>query len=178
MNSKKARHKSGVTAKPSPARGEFASLEIGAPPEGQDARTHAEYFLQMLGALAKQGSPEAKRIRAALVQMLEDYKAATDKEAAYAKLAARVAEVEAGTIGLLLQSIRRVRDDLSQKSRKLGTASRVGRATRAAAESFATMAKGMETVLRANETGDAKLREQAQEMMRQARAGLETVEHA
>jgi len=148
-------------------------LSAGDPPQDTDPKAQAEYFLKMLDAFAQQGTPEAKRIRSALIEAVSEYGAAADKEAAALILRARVAGLELGVTELLVRSTKKLRDRFTQESRKLGTGSKVGVTTRKAAEGFGLMVDGLEMLQRAAELSDPALRDRAHEVLARARVRME-----
>jgi hypothetical protein len=150
-------------------------LGVGDAPTSDDPKAQADYFLQMLDAFAQQGTPEAKRIRSALIESVSEYGKARDKETAAVVLRAKVAGLEMGVTELLVRATRKLRDRFVAESRKLGTSSKLGETTRVAAEGFSSMVDGLEMLQKAAETNDAALREEALRLIADARAKMERI---
>jgi hypothetical protein len=152
-----------------------ADLGMGSPPTSDDPKAQAEYFMQMLDAFAQQGTPDAKRIRSALIEAVTEFGEAEDKAEATVVLRARVAGLEMGVTDLLVRATKKLRDRFVMESRKLGTSSKLGETTRAAADGFSMMVDGLEKLRNAAETGDAALRDEANELIALARAKMEQI---
>ena len=165
MATKKSSGHPGRGATSAPRAGAPAPLVVSGPPEGADPKAQAEHFMAMLDAFAQQGTPEAKRIRGALIEAVSEYGANPDKAQAGAILKARLAGLEAGVCELLLRSTRKLRDRFVQEARKQGSSSKLGQTAHAAAEGFTVMVDGLEKLLQAAETGDVALRDAANEQL-------------
>jgi hypothetical protein len=152
-----------------------ADLGMGNPPTSDDPKAQAEYFMQMLDAFAQQGTPEAKRIRSALIEAVAEYGKAQNKAEAAIVLKAKVAGLEMGVTDLLVRATKKLRDRFVAESRKLGTSSKLGETTRTAADGFSMMVDGLEKLQKAAEGNDAALREEANKLIADARAKMEQI---
>jgi len=159
-----------------PAGGEPPELEIGPPP-AEDPQSQAEYFMQLLDAFAEQGTAEAKRLRAALIEAVDEYsqKAKDGRDEAMRILQAKLLGMEAGLVELLLRSTRKMRDRFVLESRKLGQSSQMGKAIHAAAEGMGQITEALQKLLDAAGAGSDELRTEAYAMMQRARKTLEVL---
>ncbi len=149
--------------------------ELPAAPQSDDPQLNAQYFMDLLDGLAKQASPEATRIRRALVEAIEAFSAAEDKDTARLELKARLYGIEAGVAELVLRGVRKVREQVAATSRRLGTGTTLGKTARSAADGFALLVQALETMLKGAESGDDNLREQAHALLAQARGKLDAL---
>jgi len=151
--------------------------ELGEPPQTDDPEVMAEYFVEMLEVLG-QGDDEMKRVRDVLLGCIESFYDNPDKEEAKEVFAARLGGLEEGVAFLLLGSTKKIRDRLVKDSRKLGTGSKVGKAARIGADAFSLLSDGLQKLLDAAASGDAKVRAEAQTVMQSAHAKMLELEGA
>ncbi len=161
------------------ARPSGGALSVGPPPSpDKDPAAQAEYFMEMLDALGQQGSPEAARIRLALIEAVADYAKAEDKEAAAKLLKAHMLGIELGVARLLLGTTEKLRDRFIKESRKLGTKSKQGQVVRQSAEAFELLADGFAKMVAAAEAQDEALRAEAHRVLDQAGTMMKALEGA
>ena len=150
-----------------------ADLKIGGVPDTTDPKAHAEYFIEMLNALAQQGTPETKRIREALIDAIKIYEAEAEenKEAAGSLLRLRVMGMEFGLYELYGKSVRKIRDKFVQDARKMGT-SQAGILARSLAEGLTLSVDGIQKILDAIDRKDETLRDEGQALLQQSKEKL------
>ncbi len=149
--------------------------ELGAPPVSDDPEVMAGYFVEMIDALGR-GTSEMKRVRDVLVGCVESYYDNPDKDEAKEIFAARMAGLEEGVAALLHGHIKRLRDQLTKDSRRLGTGTKVGRAARVGADAFTLFADGLQKLIDA--AANPALRTEAQATMKRAHAKMLELEAA
>ena len=147
-------------------------------PAESDATAQARYFLDMLDAFGQQGTPEANRIRNALIQAVDEYSRADegDKEAAQVALKIRMLGIQAGAAELLLNHCRRLHTFFSKQTRKIGTKSQKGQTIRNTAESLNALCTALSSIIEALESGDESLQEEAQSNLQIAQSKMEEVQ--
>ena len=147
-------------------------------PSESDPTTQARYFLDMLDAFGQEGTPEANRVRNALIQAVDEYSRAEDeeKEAAQVALKIRMLGIQAGAAELLLNHCRRLHTFFSKQTRKMGTKSKKGQTIRNTAESLNALCTALDSMIQALENGDEALQEQAQSNLEIAQSKMEEVQ--
>lgn len=152
------------------------SADLPSPPESEDPRQLAEYFMDMLNALAGQASDEARRIRTALIDAVVAYRDNPDKAQARAMLSAHLAGLEAGVATLLVRNVRKMQQRFAQDLKRIGPGSPAGRALKTAADGFTTLGEALEKLGVAAERGDQALRAEAHALLAQAKSALEVLQ--
>ncbi len=152
---------------------------LGIPPR-EDPQAQAEFFMQLLDSLAQVGSPETNRIRAALIQVVTDYRGECDKggdvEKAREHTARKLMELEAGMCHLLLHSTSKLRDRLVAESRRMGTATKVGKSARQVADGLCVLVDALSAMMEAAKEQDPVKRSSALELMEKARVAMTAFE--
>ncbi len=181
VSKKPVSKKAKPAAKRGPSKGEDHQGPLGITEELgqfplQDPQAQAEYLLELLGRLAEVGDPRADNLRLSLLYVingfLEHRLAGGDKREAVVKAARQLGELEVSVADLLIGSIGKLRDKMSQESRKLGTGSKAGQQVRQAVESLGMMTQGLELLVAAGREGDPQKRDQAHAIMKKAQAAV------
>lgn len=154
------------------------SVNLPQAPAEDDPTAQARYFLDMLDTFGQQGTPEAHRVRHALIQAVDEYARAEDeeKEAAQVALKIRMLGIQAGAAELLLNHCRRLHIFFSKQTRKMGTKSQKGQTIRNTAESLNALCTALSSIIEALESGDESLQEQAQSNLQIAQSKMEEVQ--
>ena len=147
-------------------------------PSENDPTAQARYFLDMLDAFGQEGTPEANRIRHALIQAVDEYSQAddADKEAALVALKIRMLGIQAGAAEVLLRHCRRLHTFFSKQTRKIGTKSKEGKTIRSTAESINALCEALSSMIEALESGDEALQEKAQSSLEFAQSKMAEVQ--
>jgi hypothetical protein len=169
VSQKKAKTKS-KRAAPRKAESPFPDVEhLGPPPEG-DPKRQATYFMGLLEAFAQHGTPEATRLRSALIEAVDTYSEQATKsiEAARVIFASKIAGIETGVMAIALRSVKKMRERVLRDGRDIGTKSMLGKNMQAFSEGLGIMADAMEILIEAAAAGDRALRERATAAMNRA----------
>jgi len=158
-----------------PARAALSSeAEPGAAP--RDPQALADYLVRLLDGFAQTGSPEADRVRSAIIRVALDYNDAKargeDPEAIRTATIVRLVALEAELAQFLLRSTRKMRDRLVADSRRLGTGSPVAQSVRRAAEGLTLLVDALTAMLEAAEEHDPAKRRHAQALLDKARVAM------
>ena len=136
----------------------------------------ARYFLSLLHSLSQDGSPESRRVRVALIEAVDEYAKAEDKEAARDGLRVRVAGVEAGLSTVLLQSTKKLRDTLAKQLPLLSGQPAIKAVVKETSDALNSVIRSLSLMLQAAERGDTELRARAHRSLDEAKAKLEAIQ--
>lgn len=131
--------------------------------------------MDLLGVLRADGSLEARRLRAALIETVEAYRTTPDKAQAQAELVPRLLGIEAGAADLLSGTVQSLRDRLYKESKRIGGTSQAGKSIRSMLKALETLSSALQQMVDASAEGNQALRESAQKLMAKAREQLQAV---
>ncbi len=149
--------------------------DIGDVPQNADPKVQAQYFLELMDAFGKIGTPESKRIRQSLIDTIDAYGDAEDKVAAGEQLKARIGGMELAIADLLKRHVAKMRDRAVDASRTLGVSSPMGQTARRGAEGLGLVVQALDELVKGVRKGDAALREHARATLDQARASFDSL---
>lgn len=138
-------------------------------------RAQTERFMQLLKDLRADGSPEAQRLRQALVEVVTSYDASVDKAKARMEVVSRLLGIEAGVADLLMRTVKSLRERLYKEGKRIGTGSQQGKSIRAMSKALDTMAEGLQQMKDAVAEGDQQLRQSAHQRIDEAQKQLQAV---
>lgn len=141
-------------------------------PSAEEIRAQADQFMQMLRDLKADGTPEAVRLRAALVETVDKFDNTPEGRA---ELVARMLGIESGIAELLMRTVEALRDRLYKEGKRIGTTSQAGKSIRAMSKALDTMAEALQQMVDAVATADNDLRKRAQVRMDEAKKQLQAV---
>jgi hypothetical protein len=134
--------------------------------------------MELLGALAQQGTPEATRIRQALIDAVTAFDRAEDEEQAKQVLLMHLAGIELGVSKILLATTQKMRDRFVKESRRLGTKTPQAKTVRLTAEAFDTLCLGFSKMIEASERQDLEGRAAAYKILEEAGEKMKALESA
>jgi len=152
--------------------------EIRDVPTDSNPKVQAEYFLELMDAFGKIGTPEAKRVRQTLIDIIDDYGDAEDKEAAGEQLKARLAGLEIGVADLIKKHVAKMRERAVAASRQLGLSSPMGQTARRGADGLGLVVQALDELVKSAKKGDMELRKQAQATLAKARESFDPFQQA
>lgn len=144
-------------------------LGMGSFPGEDDVKGRAQYLVDLIGALANHKAVEVKRIRAALITIIAEFDKLREHDRAQAErdLKVRLASLEIGLMDMLIQTTSKMRDKIGEQARILGTKTPAGKVAHGFAEGMNKVVVAMQTMREAAMTGDTKLRDQANALMKE-----------
>ncbi len=141
-------------------------------PSAEEVRAQANQFMQMLRDLKADGTPEATRLRSALIETVEKYDNSPDGRA---ELVARLLGIESGIAELLMRTVEALRDRLYKEGKRIGASSQAGKSIRAMSRALDTMADALQQMVDAVAMADNDLRKRAVERLDEAKKQLQAV---
>jgi hypothetical protein len=151
-------------------------LEIGAPPDGEDAEAQLTYLKRVVAAFESTSNPRIKPLRRKLEEALADLAdgagRGADAESLATQFAGQVDALRAQTYELLLVVINQVRATLRVKLKQgVSPGERVD--TERLQKALAFFSQGLRKTLRAQKSGDPDGQREAREMLSDASRALE-----
>jgi hypothetical protein len=140
-----------------------------------DLRAQAEQFMALLDDLRVEGTPDAIAMRQELVDIVDQFGAAADKEAAKQMLLARLMLVESKVTLMIARPVRAMRDRLFKELKRIGKHSQAGKTMTTMFEALGTLLDALDALMRAIEGHDPEERDRAHALLANVQTRLKSL---